>query len=321
MTNRAVARVELDGTARSKIATGVNTVFTNNKKTAHEGSITQRGNAVVQGATTVFVENKPIARAGDLVAREGAILQGSNNVFASDILAATVDANAVSVVALNTQAYVGNPQQYNNTVAAQNGVKQYYTPVPVAVTAPTENRDPVASSNDLIPWLEARLEEADRGLWRESGQRGRPSNPRILNVWTELGFSQSSPWNTDQTAWCAGFVNYALKNCGYRWAPEALTVAFQNNPKRWKAQVVSIKDAQPGDIVRWNFSHVSFIYQIAGGKYSFVGGNQTPKAVAGKNNNPDDGDLTVAWGGPTGKTPIWTPSQGGITIVLRPSKT
>lgn len=80
--SRAVARVELDGTARSKIASGANTVFTNNKKTAHEASITFRGNAVVQGAKTVFVENKPIARAADLVSREGAILAGSNNVFA-----------------------------------------------------------------------------------------------------------------------------------------------------------------------------------------------------------------------------------------------
>lgn len=84
MSNRAVARVELDGTAKSKIASGANSVFTNNKKTAHEGSVTMKGNAVVQGSTTVFVENKPIARAGDLVAAEGAILAGSLNVFAGD---------------------------------------------------------------------------------------------------------------------------------------------------------------------------------------------------------------------------------------------
>jgi uncharacterized Zn-binding protein involved in type VI secretion len=318
MVDRAVARVELDGTARSKIASGVNSVFTNNKKTAHEGSITMRGSAVVQGATTVFVENKPIARAGDLTSREGALLQGSTNVFASDILAAAVDANAVNLTALGTSAYISSPKTYNNTVAAANGVKQYYKPV--AETISDNTRSPVPSAIDLIPWLTARLEEADRGLWRESGQGGKPSNPTILNVWRELGFTGSSPWNTDQTAWCAGFVNYALKSCGYRWAPEASTAAFQNNPKRWNAEVVSIKDAQPGDIVRWNFSHVSFIYQIVDGKYSFVGGNQTPKAVAGRNNNPDDGDLTVAWGGPTGNTPIWTPTRGGITTILRPSK-
>ena len=82
MTDRAVARVELDGTPKSRLASGANTVFTNNKKTAHEGSLTLAGHAVVEGATTVFVENKPIARAGDLVAGEGALIQGSTNVFA-----------------------------------------------------------------------------------------------------------------------------------------------------------------------------------------------------------------------------------------------
>lgn len=318
MVDRAVSRVELDGTARSKIASGVNSVFTNNKKTAHEGSITMRGHAVVQGATTVFVENKPIARAGDLVSQEGALLQGSTNVFASDILAANVNPNSVNLTALSTNAYISNPKSYDNPAAESNGVKQYYNPVTETMTS--ESRNPVQSATDLIPWLEARLAEADKGLWRESGQKGRESNPKILNIWKELGFTNSSPWTTDQTAWCAGFVNYTLKKCGYRWAPEAATNAFQSNPKRWNAQVVNIKDAQPGDIVRWSFSHVSFIYQIKDGHYSFIGGNQTPKAVAGKNNNPDDGDLTVSWGGPTGKTPLWTPNKGGITLVLRPSK-
>lgn len=316
---RAVARVELDVTAKARLASGANSVFTNNKKTAHEGSITTKGHAVVQGATTVFVENKPIARAGDIVAAEGAILSGSTNVFASDIIAATVNANAVNVTSLGTSAYISNPQKYDNPAAAVNGVKQYYNPVTESVS--NDVRAPIASSNDLITWLEARLAEAEQGQWRESGQGGKPSNPKILNIWTELGFTNASPWNTDQTAWCAGFVNYALKNCGYRWAPEASSAAFQNNPSRWNAQVVPISEAQPGDIVRWSFSHVSFVYQIDNGKYSFIGGNQTPKAVAGKNNNPSDGDLTVAWGGPTGQTPVWTPSKGGINVVIRPSKT
>lgn len=317
--SRAVARVDLDPTPRSRIASGAGTVFTNNKKTAHAGSITYRGNAVVQGSLTTFVENKPVARAGDNVSREGPILSGSSNVFASDILAANLNSNSVKVTALNTQAYINNPQSFNNTEAAENGVKQYYSPVSEILS--TETRNSVASAIDIIPWLEARLVEADQGLWRETGQRGRPSNPRIVNIWTELGFPKSGPWLSDQTAWCAGFVNYALKNSGYRWAPEAGVAGFKNKPSRWNAASVAIKDAQPGDIAIWNFSHVSFIYQIEDGKYSFIGGNQTPKAVAGRNNNPDDGDLTVSWGGPTGQTPLWTANRGGITLVLRPSKT
>lgn len=82
MTARSVARVELDGTVRSRIASGVNSVFVNDKKAAHEGSVTKRGNAVVQGSKTVFVEDKPLARSGDLVTREGPIIDGSQDVFA-----------------------------------------------------------------------------------------------------------------------------------------------------------------------------------------------------------------------------------------------
>jgi uncharacterized Zn-binding protein involved in type VI secretion len=82
MANRAVARVDVDR-VESIISSGANTVFTNNKKTAYAGSITQRGNVVTQGATTVFVENRPIARAGDLTANGRAIVAGSTNVFAS----------------------------------------------------------------------------------------------------------------------------------------------------------------------------------------------------------------------------------------------
>ena len=83
MANRSVARVDLDR-ADKPIASGANTVFTNFKKTAHEGSITESGNAVVQGDTSVFVEKKSIARAGDQTAKGRAILTGSTNVFAED---------------------------------------------------------------------------------------------------------------------------------------------------------------------------------------------------------------------------------------------
>jgi hypothetical protein len=115
-----------------------------------------------------------------------------------------------------------------------------------------------------------------------------------------------------------GFMNWVLKKTGHRWAPEARTVGLSNKPERWNATSIPISEAQPGDMVLWNFSHVNFVYQVSGGKMSFCGGNQTP--TSGKNNNPDDGDVTVSWGGPTGTTPIWTPSRGGITGIWRPSK-
>jgi len=86
--DRAVARADLDR-ADKLIVSGANTVFTNNKKTAYHGSVTQSGNAVTQGDTTVFVENKEIARAGDNTARNVPIVLGSPNVFAEDITPST----------------------------------------------------------------------------------------------------------------------------------------------------------------------------------------------------------------------------------------
>jgi len=87
MTNRAVARVELDR-ADKPIASGANTVFTNKKKTAHAGSVTLGGAVVVQGAQTVFVENRAIARAADATTK-GPIKSGSTTVFAGDNNATT----------------------------------------------------------------------------------------------------------------------------------------------------------------------------------------------------------------------------------------
>lgn len=84
MTSKAVARAEIDRTARSNIASGSTKVFTNNARTAYEGSVTVRGNAVIQGSRKVFVENKPIARQSDNVVKEGPIIVGSANVFAGE---------------------------------------------------------------------------------------------------------------------------------------------------------------------------------------------------------------------------------------------
>ena len=83
MTYRKVARADVDRADRT-IVSGSNNVFTNNKKTATEGSVTQSGNAVTQGDPTVFVNNKPIAREADNTARNVPIQTGSPDVFADD---------------------------------------------------------------------------------------------------------------------------------------------------------------------------------------------------------------------------------------------
>ena len=150
-------------------------------------------------------------------------------------------------------------------------------------------------------------------MWRESGQGGRASNPNILKIWQSLGYPNSNPWTTDQTPWCMGFVNYVLKLTGYRYVQTASARAIAQTPTKWNVTQVSKEQAQPGDIALWSFSHVNFVYQNLGGKFSFVGGNQTP--TSGKNNNPDDGDVSISWRSGC------APSNSQWVGCFRPSKT
>lgn len=270
--------------------------------------------AVVHGVTHIA----DVYRSGNVYANNVPVAlwlaPGTSAAFAGIVISDPVELlPEAAQVETQTAEYINNPSAFNNPEAAANGVKQYYQPITVDVS--TSSEAPASAQSDMIAFFDSLLEEASRGMWRESGQGGKPSNPNITNIWKELGFPSSGPWVTDQTPWCAGFANWVLKRTGRRWAKDASAYSWDRNPTRWSATSVPIANMEPGDIVVWNFSHVNFCYQAVGGKYSFIGGNQTP--TSGKNNNPADGDCTVSWGGPTGKTPIWTPSRGGIKSVYR----
>lgn len=220
-----------------------------------------------------------------------------------------------AVVEAQTADYIANPDSYYNQQAERNGVKGNFAPIPVTEVS-TGTNSPVAPTTaiaaDIVPFLNHVLGEAGRGMWRETGQGGKASNANIVNIWKELGFPASTYWTTDQTPWCMGFVNWILKQCGYRWCKEAGSRAIKEKPDRWNATSVPINAGQPGDIVLWSFGHVNFILTASNGKYTFCGGNQTP--TSGKNNNPSDGDVTISW--PSG----WTQSRGSIDSIWRPSK-
>jgi len=218
-----------------------------------------------------------------------------------------------------TEQYVANPTKYDNPQAGIAGVKRYFpgTPDDGKVDDVTASQIPsTAVSSDIPAFLAQCLSEtSDKNTWRETGQKGNPSNPTITGIWGNLGFPTTGCWKSDQTAWCMGFVNFALKSCGYRYVQTASAKAIQANPSAWNATQVGLDEGEPGDIVLFNFSHVAFIYTATAGKYTFVGGNQTPKATAGQpKNNPDDGDVTIMY--PNG----WTSSFGNIVGIWRPSK-
>jgi cell wall-associated NlpC family hydrolase len=101
---------------------------------------------------------------------------------------------------------------------------------------------------------------AERNSWLETGMGGAPSNRKITNIWREIGMPSSGIWLSDQTAWCAGFVQYILKQAGLKWMPEAGARNTIANAAKIGGQKIPITDMQPGDIVLWSYSHVNFCY-------------------------------------------------------------
>jgi hypothetical protein len=250
----------------------------------------------VYQSANVFVNNVPVVPYGPPGA-SGTF--GAVSVSVSVSLDPAVEEAATAQVNTYIAAQNGQPNQYYQPAAAADGVKGNYAGTvddgTVATTA-TSTVATDASFSDISAFLTQCLNEAAQGKWRETGQGGKPSNPTITGIWQNLGYKNNSPWNTDQTAWCMGFVNYALKSSGYRYFQTASAAAITTNPEKWGAVQVPKDQAQPGDIAFWSYRHVNFVYTVQNGKYTFVGGNQTP---SGGKNNPDDGDITKSYPGGT----------------------
>lgn len=149
------------------------------------------------------------------------------------------------------------------------------------------------------------------------------SNPNIVNIWSNLGFSGNSPyWKIDQTPWCMGFVNFVLKACGYRYVQTANAGDIFTDPTKWGAEIISFDQGKAGDIVYWytknGTGHVNFIYSAGGAggigpPYQFVGGNQKPEStISDPVTGGDESGVTIS---PATST---TEKTGGI---YRPVKT
>jgi uncharacterized protein (TIGR02594 family) len=102
---------------------------------------------------------------------------------------------------------------------------------------------------------------------------GKGDNPKIVAYFKDAGHPQVT---NDETAWCAAFVGAMLKRAGYKPSGQLTARSYLD----WGLPVVSIKDAQPGDIVvipRGNSAwqgHVFFLHQKKGAFVDGLGGNQ-----------------------------------------------
>jgi hypothetical protein len=258
----------------------------------------------------------------------------SGNVFANNVpialwqapissaaVAYDVPVPQLSAADLNqeavTQAAQLTSQPMPPSAVSQGAIEADYQGTPTASVTTSTGEITTATSSDIVTWLSARLDEAGRGMWtRMSPPVGKgppvpPGNPNIMGIWTAIGLTAYA--SNDQTAWCMGFVNFGLKQCGYRWCKEASSWAIRNSPARWNAQTIPLDQGQPGDIALWSYGHVSFLYKNLGGKYTFVGGNQGGKDRS--NNNPQASTVSESWAG--GYRP---PGDGSLVGLWRPSK-
>lgn len=260
----------------------------------------------------------------------------SNNVYINNVLVALWQPPGQAAASSSLSFKIPESTLFERPDSPQAKSYQLYIP-PAVLNTPEQNaesgakpstpgdtqappiEDQVPSKCDgnkpnVIGFLNQCLQESKSGTWRETGQRGKPSNPNILGIWKNIGLGQFS---SDQVPWCAGFACFAMKQSGLKWIREAgarnLATKLGSGSVDPKYKEVSINEMKPGDLVLWRSGHVNFCYTAGGGKYTFVGGNQAP----GRGTEPpvrdpaNDGDVTISWPGG------WTPGQGGITKVVR----
>tara|TARA_B110000093_G_C12867339_1_gene366112 strand:- start:46 stop:1053 length:1008 start_codon:yes stop_codon:yes gene_type:complete len=298
-------------------------VFTNDEATIRIGDATICGDEAAAGSATVFINEIAVHRRLDATTGHGSWVEnaaktGSTTVWANEGYVPPIILTPEQAAATDAQVQeaISNPPTIVGDVGGQ--VPQVYEGAPAAgvddmgTTAPLVDASAASSTAaaDGIPgFLSQVLAEANNNDWDETVD---PSNGNILNIWSELGFPDTAYWKTDQTPWCAGFVNWVLKRTGYKYMQSARAYDFRDKTSIYGGVPVPLSDGQPGDIVVWSYSHVNFIYTSPSpGTYTFVGGNQSDKASP-TNNNPSGGTITHShqYG--------WTESRGKVTGIYRP---
>lgn len=216
----------------------------------------------------------------------------------------------------NLRNYLANPYNFPSTY---KNVKRYIGISPksgsdlIYRNTVGESLIIINETADISKWMDKQLFLASNGYWRESGfeltGKIQPSNPNITDLWRNLGFTREFWTLSDQTPWAMAFVNFGLKQNGYRYVqtphPKDLEIRLED----YRFTRVRPEDAQPGDVVLWANDHVNFVYRNNNGALTFLGGSQPPASIL------DIGD------GRIGDVSIVTDGGCPIITILRPSKT
>jgi uncharacterized Zn-binding protein involved in type VI secretion len=330
MPDYSVARANKDK-AGALISTGSPDVFVNEFKAATEGSTTKTGDTINASPTTVYVNGKRLAIEGAMTARGATVGHASENVYAGQM--------PPGISTVYNLAIPSPPGRPPTTAQAAEAVTWVQTipegqrgsvdlpPTDAPRAIPPVNL-PIQADGDIIKMIDQI--EAEAKYWvKGQPPTGPGGNINIVKLFKDIG---AGAWaQNDQTAWCAAFVNFVLKNTGYNYTADLCAAAFYNNPSKWggaalydrKTKGDGWKSAAPGDICVWDYgtgrqaplSHVNFVYANKGSQLVFAGGNQNPKSPS--NNNPPGGTVT--------KGSTWNPGKDkpgsySIMMILRPTK-
>jgi len=211
--------------------------------------------------------------------------------------------------------FLKNPRNYP---AIFKNTKQFIAPAPQSgsdlIYRNTVGESLIVINNtaDIALWFEKQLFFASNGYWRETGVEIsgviQPSNLNIIDLWRNLGFPREYWTLSDQTNWTMAFINYGLKQNGYRYVqtphPQDIELRFND----YQFSRVKPEDARPGDIVLWTNKHVNFVYKNMNGALTFIGACQPPNPSL----NIGDGRI--------GDVSIVTDGGSSIVAIVRPSK-
>lgn len=214
------------------------------------------------------------------------------------------------------RSYLDDPYKFQSKFT---NVKRFIAPAPRS-GSDLIFRNPVGESlilinetADISKWFDKQLYYASNGYWRETGFELtgfiQPSNPNIIDLWRNLGFTREFWTLSDQTNWAIAFVNFGLKQNGYRYVQTPNPKDIEIRIDDYRFTRVKPEDAQPGDVVLWANDHVNFVYQNAGGRLTYIGGAQSPDIRF------DIGD------GRIGDVSLTTDGGCPIVTIVRPSKT
>lgn len=137
-----------------------------------------------------------------------------------------------------------------------------------AATPPTPAAIPVASPD--APWMAIAMREIG-----QSEVAGGQHNSRIV----EYHATTTLRATRDETAWCASFVNWCLKQAGIAGTNSAAAASWLNWGKPVNARVgavtVIFNSGAANSSLSTSGNHVAFLAQDSGTHFVLLGGNQS----------------------------------------------